>query len=201
MRQARDAERAQTELLTRIRRGESRLIETLVEEHKTALYRFLLHLAGDRALADDLFQETWLRVVENFHRYDSRRSFAAWIFSIARHAAIDHHRRKIVHGEVPLEDPADDQHLSVLETARDPEEISVLDQVLEAEACAEVQRLLAGLPWHYREVLVLRFQHEMPLEQIAEILDLPLSTVKTRVKRGLDALRRRFEACREAKHE
>lgn len=199
MRQARDAERAPTELFTRIRRGETHLLETLVEEHKTALYRFLLRLVGDRALADDLFQETWLRVVENFHRYDSRRSFGAWIFSIARHAAIDHHRRKTVHGEVPLENSAEDEHRSVLDCAWDAEVVSALDQLMEAEACAEVQTLLAGLPWHYREVLVLRFQHEMPLEQIAEILDLPLSTVKTRVKRGLDALRARLEARKEAK--
>lgn len=199
MAERRDAERAPTDLYTRIRRGETHLIETLIEQHKTPLYRFLVHLVGDRALADDLFQETWLRVVEHLDRYDAGRRFEAWLFSIARHAAIDHLRRKTSHGEVALEngDPADP--VSVLDRAEFADPSSALDHLVTVETQARVRRLLAGLPWHYREVLLLRFQHELALDEIARVLELPLSTVKTRVKRGLLALRARLEASGEAR--
>lgn len=199
MRPRGDAERARVELFSRIRRGQTQLIETLIEQYKTPLYRFLVHLVGDRALADDLFQETWLRVVEHFGRYDPRQSFEAWMFAIARHAAIDHLRRKTVRSEVALENNSSDEPMSVLDRAEFGEKTSVLDCLVAAETRTRVRTLLAGLPWHYREVLLLRFQQELPLEEIARILGLPLSTVKTRVKRGLDALRLRLEALGEGR--
>lgn len=194
MRARRDAERARAELFSRICRGETHLIETLIEQHKLPLYRFLVRLVGDLALADDLFQETWLRVVEHFGRYDPGQSFEAWMFSIARHAAIDHLRRRAVRGEVALENNSGDNPASPLEWLESAEADSVLDRLVEGEVRTRVQTLLAALPWRYREVLLLRFQQELPLEEIARILDLPLSTVKTRVQRGLEALRVRLEA-------
>src|SRR5687767_1602447 len=77
----------------RLRRGDPDAFDTLLARYQNRLYRYLLRLTANPASADDLFQETWLKVITRIHRYDERRPFEPWLFSVARNLAIDHLRK------------------------------------------------------------------------------------------------------------
>lgn len=173
-----DAEVAQ------LRRGDSSGLAALVARYQNRLYRYLLRLLREPASAEDLFQQTWIRVAQGIKQYDPRRSFEAWLFRVARNLAIDHLRRyrpesldaPLPSGELPAGNLA----------ASDP---GAFQTLVAGERARRVAHALEGLPVIHREVLTLRFEEEMKLEEIAEVLAIPLSTVKSRLRRALDALR------------
>jgi RNA polymerase sigma-70 factor (ECF subfamily) len=185
------------ELVEAIRRGQEDAIRWLVERYSSRLFRYLTRLVGEAALAEDILQDTWLRVVERLDRYDRAKPFEVWIFAVARHRAIDALRRrarvrkKLGQPAQPLETEQGDL-LDPLEmvAATGP---SPLDVLTEAETEQRIADAFARLPQHYREALTLRFHEEMRLDEIARLLEVPLSTVKTRVQRGLLLLRQRAE--------
>ena len=88
--------------LAQLRRGDPEALGALLARYQNRLFRYLLRLVRETATAEDLFQQTWLRVAEKIGRYDPRRSFEAWLFSIAHHLAIDHFRR---HRPESLDEP------------------------------------------------------------------------------------------------
>lgn len=153
-------------------------LAAMVGRYQHRLYRYLVRLVREPAAAEDVFQQTWLRAVREIRRYDGRRSFDTWLFAIAHNAAVDLLRRTA--GE-SLE--GQEQELS--STAPD-----ALDLAMMAERSAIVAAGMEALPALYREALALRFEEGMKLEEIAEVTGAPLSTVKSRVQRGLEALRR-----------
>lgn len=185
------------ELVAHIRRGGSEGIARLVERHSPRLYRYLVRLVSDPALAEDILQDTWLRVVERLDSYDARQPFLAWLFAVARHRAIDTLRRRAREASSlgTVLEPWENEEGERLEpldlVAADAP--SPLERLAEAELERRVAEVFARLPRHYREVLTLRFHEELRLEEIARLLGLPLSTVKTRVQRGLLLLRQRAE--------
>jgi len=174
--------------VARLRRGDPEALPVLLERYQNRLYRYLLRFVRDPATAEDLFQQTWLRVVEKIRRYDPRRSFEAWLFTVARHLAIDHLRR--YHPE-SLDEPLPSGESREQQLAAPGP--SALDFVLARERAGRLAEALAELPAIYRDVLTLRFEEEMKLEEIAEVQQAPLSTVKTRLRRAMDSLRRNLE--------
>jgi RNA polymerase sigma-70 factor (ECF subfamily) len=143
--------------------------------------------AREEASAEDLFQQTWLRVIENIGRYDPRRNFEAWLFTVARNVAIDHLRRRRPGSldESAGENPSLGESLPAVTPG-------ALDQILCSERAELVQRALESQLPLYREILSLRFEEEMKLEEIAEVLSIPLGTVKSRLARALEQLRASF---------
>ena len=178
-----DAEVAQ------IRRGDLDALAALLARYQNRLYRYLLRLVREPATAEDLFQQTWLRVAERIRHYDSRRSFEAWLFAVARNLAIDHLRR-IAPQSLDEENESGEAAVTRLVSADPP----VLELVMARERAGRLAGALAELPVIYRDVLTLRFEEEMKLEEISEVLGTPLSTVKTRLRRSLENLRRMLEA-------
>lgn len=174
--------------VSRLRRGDPEALAALLERYQNRLYRYLLRLVREPATAEDLFQQTWLRVAENIRRYDPARSFEAWFFSVARNLAIDHLRR--YRPESLDETDSSQVPREWLLAAPGP---SALERVLAGERAGRLAEAVAGLPVIYREVLALRFEEEMKLEEIARVLDVPLSTVKTRLGRALEGLRNKIE--------
>jgi RNA polymerase sigma-70 factor, ECF subfamily len=179
------AEWDRAELVRGIRNADSAVLDRLIDEHQHRLFRYLLVLSGNQGLAEDLFQETWLRVLERGAQYDGRWRFEAWLFTIARNLLIDHVRRKKAASLDELMDPDEGSHR--FEPAAG--DASALDQVLAGEAGERVARALARLPPTYREVLLLRFEEDLALADIAKVVSVPLSTAKSRLYRGLEALR------------
>jgi RNA polymerase sigma-70 factor (ECF subfamily) len=168
-----------------LKRRDPDLLDQLIEQYQYRLFRYLFHLTGSRERAEDFFQETWIRVIERGHQYDAKNKFEAWLFTIARNLVIDWQRRKKMQSLDSLTDPEEGT----------PKEFPALNEpsplhlVLTQEEKSGVHASLEKIPAVYREVLVLRFQEEMGLEEIAGVLAAPLSTVKSRLYRGLEALR------------
>ncbi|HEX4582434.1 MAG TPA: sigma-70 family RNA polymerase sigma factor [Acidobacteriaceae bacterium] len=167
-----------------LRRRDPELLDRLIEQYQYRLFRYLVYLTGSRERAEDFFQETWIRVLERGHQYDGRSKFEAWLFSIARHLVIDWQRQKKAVSLDALTSPEEGAPMEFAED--DP---SPLHLVLTQESETTVQASLGKLPAIYREVLLLRFQEELGLAEIASVLDAPLSTVKSRLYRGLEELR------------
>lgn len=168
-----------------LRRRDPNLLDRLIEQHQQRLYRYLLFLTGDPALAEDLFQETWIRVLERGHQYNASSKFESWLFAIARHLVIDASRRKKFSSLDELADPESNQPFE----PADDRATSALQLLVTHENEQAVQLSLLKIPAYYREVLLLRFHEELALEEIATVLSTPLSTVKSRLYRGLDALK------------
>ena len=161
------------------------LLDLLIEQYQHRLYRYLLFLTGNPALAEDLFQETWIRVLERGSQYNAKSKFESWLFAIARNLVIDASRRKKMASLEDLGNPETDQ-------AYDPPDngaVSALQLLVTRENQQAVQVSLLKIAPYYREVLVLRFHEELNLEEIAEVLSTPVSTVKSRLYRGLTAMK------------
>ena len=170
-----------------LQKGDRDAFASLLARYQNRLYRYLLRWVREQASAEDLFQQTWLRVIENIGRYDPGRNFEAWLFTVARNVAIDHLRRR---RPGSLDEPAGETpSLGECLPAETP---GALDQILCSERAELVQRVLVSQPPLYREILSLRFEEEMKLEEIAEVLSIPLGTVKSRLARALEQLRTAF---------
>jgi RNA polymerase sigma-70 factor (ECF subfamily) len=168
-----------------LRQRDPELLDRLIEQHQHRLYRYLLFLTGNPSLAEDLFQETWIRVLERGAQYNAKSKFASWLFAIARNLVIDASRRKKTSSLEDLGDPESD-------TPYDPPDeraASVLQLLVKRENAAAVQLSLLKVPAYYREVLLLRFNEDLGLEEIAAVTATPVSTVKSRLYRGLAALK------------
>jgi RNA polymerase sigma-70 factor, ECF subfamily len=175
-------------LVEGLHRGDPETLDALIETYQHRLLRYLLSLTGSRPMAQDLFQETWLHVLERGRQYRSQWKFEVWLFSIARHLVIDEVRRKKGNRLQELMDPEAGGGFQPIADSPSP-----FDETLAGERGRRVARVLTQIPAVYREVLTLRFQDELGLEEIATIVKAPLSTVKSRLYRGLDALRRLLE--------
>jgi RNA polymerase sigma-70 factor, ECF subfamily len=167
-----------------LRRRDPELLDRLIEQYQYRLFRYLLYITGNEERAEDFFQETWIRVLERGHQYDGKSKFEAWLFAIARHLVIDWQRQKKTQSLDALTNP---EQGAPMEFAGD--EPSPLHLVLSRESETTVQTSLGKLPAIYREVLLLRFQEELGLAEIASLLEAPISTVKSRLYRGLEDLR------------
>jgi len=171
---------AEHSTLARLRSGDPAALAGAVGQYQHRLYRYFLRLVRDPATADDLFQQTWLHAIRHIHRYDGVRGFDTWLFAIAHNAAMDLLRRR------PGES-LDDREFALPSPAPD-----ALATVLAGERAALLAAAMAELPALCRETLTLRFEEGMKLEEIAEVTHTPLSTVKSRVRRGLEAIRNRI---------
>jgi len=174
-----------------LRRGDPDALATLMARYQNRIYRYLLRLVRQPADADDLFQQTWLRVAEKIRSFDTSRNFDAWLFTLARNLAFDHLRRvRPPSLDEPVGDSPEDTMVSRLASG-DPGPFELL---LATERASRLAGALENLPVTYREVLTLRFEEEMKLEEIALVLAAPLSTVKSRLRRSLEQLREMLEA-------
>jgi RNA polymerase sigma-70 factor, ECF subfamily len=172
-------------LARRLRRRDPDLLEALIAQYEYRLYRYLFYLIGNSEAARDLFQETWLRVLTRGHQYDGVSRFEPWLFSIARHLAIDQSRRRSMESLDAMFDPPEGGGWE----PQTPAEASPLAAYESRELAERLGSALARLPAVYREVLLLRFQEQLTLEEIAAVIRAPLSTVKSRLYRGLSAAR------------
>jgi RNA polymerase sigma-70 factor, ECF subfamily len=177
------------ELARGLQRRDPQLLDQLIEQYQFRLFRYLVYITGDRTRAEDFFQETWIRVLERGHQYDGKSRFEGWLFAIARNLVIDWQRQRKTQSLDTLTDPEQPHPLQI----KDERSTSALDSVLSTEQGAQVQSALAQIAAVYREVLLLRFQEELQIEEIAAVLGAPASTVKSRLYRGLAALRQTLQ--------
>lgn len=174
--------------IARLRHADLDALAVILPRYQLRLYRFLFRMVQEPAVAEDLFQQTWVRVIEKISTYKVRHRFDSWLFSIAHNLAIDYLRRKRGFSIDAPDDRGEAPVDRMAVAGPDP-----LEEMLEFERGSILAAALGELPAIHREVLSLRFDEGMKLEEIAKVADIPLSTVKSRLNRALENLRTRVE--------
>src|SRR3989442_12303898 len=187
-------EHENAEIARGLRRRDADLLDRLIEQYQHRLLRYLVYLAGNRELAEDLFQETWIRVLERGHQYDGKHEFSTWLYAVARNLTIDYLRKK---SPVSLDGLMEDQDHAPLEPA-DTRPMA-WEVVAQHEQAERVSAALVSIPAEYREAVVLRFQEGLALDEIATVTGARLGTVKSRLYRGLNMLMSRLRGAQEGR--
>jgi len=177
-------ETEEAQIASGLRRRDPEVLDALIEQYQHRLLRYLAHMTRNQATAEDLFQETWIRVLEKGHQYDGKSRFATWLMTIAHNVAIDHLRKKAPASLDEMRDTEDAVPFEPMANGPSP-----FEQAAASEDRARIEAALEQVSPIFREVLVLRFQEQMKLEEIAKLVGIPLATVKTRLYRGVMALR------------
>jgi RNA polymerase sigma-70 factor, ECF subfamily len=168
-------------LLAAVLAGDMDALAALVERHQRPLTGYLDRLVGpDWTLAQDLVQETFLRVLRQ-HTCRGNRPFKPWLYAIATNLARDHFKSAAVQRATRLDDQIEAR---LADWAASPE-----DQALAGERGAAIADALGSLSAEYRATLALRFYNGLSLQEIADTLEVPLGTVKSRLSVGLRRLR------------
>lgn len=172
-----------------LKRRDAELVDRLIVQYQHRLMRYLLFLTGDREMAEDLFQETWMKVLTRGSQYNGAARFDTWLFTVARNLLIDLRRKRAM---VSLEDlcAGEDEEYAFQIPSDEP---NPFDQYRSQEEARRVAAALLLLDPLQREVLALRFHEELSLEEIATVTRTPLSTVKSRLYRGMAALKPHVE--------
>jgi RNA polymerase sigma-70 factor, ECF subfamily len=175
------------ELIHACQAGDTRALATLIDRWRRPLYGYLLRMTGQAADAEDLFQETWLRVWRTLPAYEERKVFSSYLFTVASRLCIDRARRRtsrLAHLEPenehrPLEEAADGEAWP--------------DRLLEdAQARQLLTEAVEALPAAQRDVVLLRLEAGLSFQEIAEIRGEPLGTALARMHRALKRIRRTF---------
>ena len=184
---AKQIERENAAIARGLKRQDPELLDQLIETYQHRLMRYLMFLTSKREVAEDLFQEVWIRVLRRGSQYNGQARFDTWIFTIARNLVIDLSRKRTMASLDEMREGSEDTDTRPFEIVQ--EGPSPLEQFEYRENASEVATVLLTLDPAYREVLTLRFHEEMSLEEIATVTRAPLSTVKSRLYRGLAALK------------
>ena len=184
---ARQVERENAAIARGLKRQDPELLDQLIETYQHRLMRYLMFLTSKREVAEDLFQEVWIRVLRRGSQYNGKARFDTWIFTIARNLVIDLSRKRTMASLDEMREGRGDSDAQPFEIVQDGP--SPLEQFEYRENASEVAAVMLTLEANYREVLTLRFHEEMSLEEISMVTRAPLSTVKSRLYRGLAALK------------
>ena len=184
--------RTDEQLINAYQHGDGKSFEELVARYQRELFHFLVRFTGDRASADDIFQETFLQVHQSASDFDPTRRFRPWLFTIAANKARDMRRAKARRPTSPLQasiggssDSESGEFIDLLQSSA-----QLPDEPMQGEELQQkVQKMVMTLPDHLREILLLSYFHQFPYKQISDILDIPLGTVKSRIRLAMNRLR------------
>lgn len=171
------------QLMRRLQGGDRAAIAVLVERYHVELFQFLARFLQDASAADDVFQETFIQVFQSASSFDPTRRFKPWLFTIAANKGRDWLRTSSRRAASPLDstiDGIDDgsrRYVDLLESA----ERAPAERLADAEEAERVRRIVAGMPEALREALLLSYFQGFAYKEIAEILGVPLGTVKSRL--------------------
>ena len=174
--------RTDEELLTTHIEGDSAAFSLLMDRYKNDLLHFLIRFVGSRAAAEDVFQETFLQIHVSAETFDPSRRFKPWLFTIAANKGRDWHRKHSKRTVLSLSqevggDGEGTRFVDLMESEQDVPDAKLLDS--EQSNC--VKAAVDQLPSHLREILLLSYFQHMSYVQIAESLQIPLGTVKSRL--------------------
>jgi RNA polymerase sigma-70 factor (ECF subfamily) len=178
------AELTDEELMLAYAAGEAAAFETLYSRHRGPLFRFMLHQVRDHGTAEELYQDVWQRVITARERYRPEAKFSTWLFQIAHNRLTDHWRAQQHRPSAPVD--------AVERAEREADPQTPERQLSAFEERRRLQLALQELPADQREVVLLRLEQELSLEQIGEITGVGRETVKSRLRYALDKLRLRL---------
>jgi RNA polymerase sigma-70 factor (ECF subfamily) len=188
------------QLLANYRQGDKASFAALVARYQRELYHFLVRFLGNRAAAEDVFQETFLQVHQSADAFDPQRRFKPWLFTIAANKARDLIRANARRPTNPLQasisgDEEGGEFIDLMQaTGETPDE-----PMARQEMQHKVQQVVGNMPEHLREILVLSYFNTFPYRQIADILGIPLGTVKSRLHAAVASFAEKWKAANRAK--
>jgi RNA polymerase sigma-70 factor, ECF subfamily len=176
-------QRTDEQLLAAYRQGDRASFSELVSRYQRELYHFLVRFLGNRAAAEDVFQETFLQVHQSADQFDPERRFRPWLFTIAANKARDLIRSQARRPTNPLQasiSPGDDESGEFIDLMQSTQAFPG-EPMEQQELQESVRKTVMSMPEHLREILLLSYFHQFPYKQISDILQIPLGTVKSRL--------------------
>jgi RNA polymerase sigma-70 factor, ECF subfamily len=178
------------DLMVRYQAGEVRAFEVLLSRHRKSVYNFILRYVGDKETAEDLLQETFMRVIKGAEAYKRQAKFTTWLYTIARNLCVDQTRRRKHRKHASLDAPlsADEDSgtlLDVIAGSELPSDRKTVNKQLHHK----LQDAIAALGDEQREVFLMREFLDLPFKQIADVVGVPENTVKSRMRYALEKLR------------
>lgn len=177
-------------VVKRVKKGDQQAFGELIDLYQHKVYQICFRMIGNRHEAEDLAQEAFLRAYLNIDSYDSDKKFSSWLYRIATNLTIDRLRKKKPDYYLDAEIAGAEGLTMYAQLSADddlPE-----DQVVSLELQETIQAEILQLPPKYRSAIVLKYIEDLSLKEIGEILNIPVATVKTRIHRGREALRKRL---------
>ncbi len=177
--------------IKQVLKGDQNAFSDIVSLYQHKLYQICYRMLGNKHEAEDISQEAFVRAYINLHSFDQKRKFSTWLYRIATNLCIDRIRKKkpdyYLDAEVAGTDGLD-MYSQISSDDQMPD-----DAAIQMELQDRIQYEISRLPDKYRSAIVLKYIEELSLQEISEILELPLGTVKTRIHRGREALRKQLK--------
>lgn len=186
-------------LMVRYQRGEVRAFEILLERHRKPVFNFILRFVGSRELAEDLLQDTFLRVIKGAANYQRKAKFTTWLYTIARNLCVDQSRRKKHRKAASLDSPIGkgDENSGTLLDVVAGDEMPSDRKAVSRQLHETLHNAIGSLSDEQREVFLMREFLDMPFKQIADVVGVPENTVKSRMRYALEKLRLELEEYRD----
>jgi RNA polymerase sigma-70 factor, ECF subfamily len=179
------------------RDGDVRAFEVLVTRHRKPVFNFILRFVHDPAQAEDVLQDTFMRVIKSAESYERQAKFTTWLYTIARNLCVDASRRGKHRKAASLDAPVgDDDGVALIEMVSDGKQ-GTDRQVIDRELRARMQKAIAALPDEQREIFILREMADLQFNEIAKVVGCPENTVKSRMRYALEKLREALEEYRD----
>lgn len=186
----------EVELIERCKRKDPRAFDELVSQYERRIYNFAMRLSGNADDAEDIAQETFIRVYNAIQNFRGDSNFSTWVFRIAHNVFLDMRKKVKAHPQTSLEESVELDESEVTRQVEDPNPLP--DEVAQASELHDIlQRAIEALPEYQREMVVLYHTQNKSYEEIAEIMDLPIGTVKSRLNRARIALKSLLDPIRE----
>jgi RNA polymerase sigma-70 factor (ECF subfamily) len=181
-------------LMVAYQRGDARAFEILLTRHRKPIFNFILRFVGSRELAEDLLQDTFMRVIKGADAYKRQAKFTTWLYTIARNLCVDQSRRAKHRKAQSLDAPLTSQPDSATLFDVIPADGMAADRKTEnRELHLRLHRAIAALGEEQREVFLMREFLDLPFKEIAEIVGVTENTVKSRMRYALEKLRVELE--------
>ena len=183
------------ELLTRYTEGEEAAFREIVNRYKNGLYAFLRMFLNRRELVEDVFQETFLQLFSSRESFDTNRPLRPWLFTIAANKAKDALRKWQRKNAIPIGTMTDSEDLSFDDMLNSVTSDSTMpyEQLQKGETAVRVRRIIADMPENLREILVFAYFNRFSYKQMAEILSIPIGTVKSRLHTAVGRFAKEWE--------
>ena len=189
---------ADESLMLRYRDGDVRAFELLVTRHRKPLYNFILRFVRDSAQAEDVTQETFLRLIKGADAYERQAKFTTWLYTIARNLCVDASRRAKHRKAASLDAPVGDDDGSATLIDFVPDSGAGVDrQAQSRELAIRMRTAIEALPDEQREIFLLREVADLQFNEIAAVVGCPENTVKSRMRYALEKLREALEEYRD----
>ena len=181
-------------LMVQYQQGEVRAFEILLNRHRKPVFNFILRFVGHREVAEDLLQDTFLRVIKGAAAYERQAKFTTWLYTIARNLCVDQSRRRKHRRHASLDAPmAANEDSGTLLDVIPGNEMASDRKTVNKQLHETLERAIRALSDEQREVFLMREFLDMPFKQIAEVVGVPENTVKSRMRYALEKLRLELE--------